>query len=169
MKKCLVTIRRRKEPVEVDEERGRKIKLLRFGDVDGNGKAEPDTDIDLGDEWSGKLDQIVSIEFVKVSENNGAAYNPEEDWKKHEAELLKLSPAERAESMGSFKMSWFMRSKMQQKQPPAKVLAEAKKIATKFFEKNPRVATLPSNVLEPLLQKHFGKDKGHNLAESKRI
>lgn len=168
MKKCLITIRRRKDPVEVDEERGRKIKVLRFGDVNGNNKAEPDMDIDLGDDWSGKLDQIVSIEFVRADVERTMS-DPNIEAKQEEQRLLSLSPEERANNLGMFSISWFMRSGMKQKEVPAKALAEAKKLAVAYFKKYPSVAVLPITVLEPILEKQFGNTKPQTLAQSKRI
>lgn len=171
MKKGLITIRRRKEPVEVDEHRARKVKLLRFGDVEGNGKADPDTDIDLGDAWSGKIDQIVSVEIVSPprQEVEHAKADPEKEWKEHEARLLKQTPEQRIGELGKFKVAYFMRSKFTQKEPPEKVLAEARKIGIAFFRKNPNVPVLPNEIFEPVFSKAFGPGKAQSLAESKKV
>lgn len=55
----------RREPIEIDNEKARAIKRMRFGDLDGNGKVDPKEDIDLGDEWAGKIGQIDWIELDK--------------------------------------------------------------------------------------------------------
>ncbi len=56
----------RKELITVDDARGRQIKLLRFGDVNGRGKVDPKTELDLGDEWAGTVGMIEYIELGKA-------------------------------------------------------------------------------------------------------
>lgn len=62
----LIKIRGRKELIEVDHERGRKIKTLRFGDANGSGKADPKDDLDLGDEWAGTVGMVEWVELGKA-------------------------------------------------------------------------------------------------------
>lgn len=56
----------RREPIEIDGTEARKIKKLRFGDIDGIGKLDPNHDIDLGDAWAGKIGQIDWIELDRT-------------------------------------------------------------------------------------------------------
>lgn len=65
---ALVKIKNRREPIEVSLERGRKIKKLRFGDLDGHGKLDPFDDLDLGDEWAGSIGQIEWIDLGKTTQ-----------------------------------------------------------------------------------------------------
>ena len=62
---AIIKIRGRKETITVDNMRGRKIKIARFGDIDGRGKMDPKTDLDLGDDWAGTIGQIEWVEIGK--------------------------------------------------------------------------------------------------------
>ena len=62
---AIIKIRGRKEVIEVDNARGRQVKLLRFGDVNGKGKADPHDDLDLGDAWAGTIGQVEWVEIGK--------------------------------------------------------------------------------------------------------
>lgn len=170
-KKCLISVRGRKEPIEVEEERGRKIKTLRFGDLNGNGKADLDTDIDLGDEWSGQLGRITAIEFVRAEVERVEVDTEEIKQKQYIESQLKLPPSKRGGNFGLFKISWWMRSGMRadQKEPPAAVMKEVEKISTAYFTKHPKAYDLPSNILEPVLVKHWGEKKPKTLGEMKRV
>ena len=63
-----IKIRGRREPITVDDTRARKIKVLRFGDVNGKGKADPHEDLDLGDEWAGTIGMVEWVELGKAKE-----------------------------------------------------------------------------------------------------
>ncbi len=61
----IIKIRGRKDVIEVDTIRARKIKTLRFGDVNGKGKADPKDDLDLGDIWAGTIGMVEWVELGK--------------------------------------------------------------------------------------------------------
>lgn len=68
---ALIKIRMRKELITVDNVRGKKVKLLRFGDVNGKGKADPQTELDLGDEWCGTVGMVEWVEIGKEAKPAG--------------------------------------------------------------------------------------------------
>lgn len=59
---AIIHIAGRKETIRVTNERGRQIKLNRFGD-DFHSKVDPNDDLDLGDVWAGKYGQIRAVEI----------------------------------------------------------------------------------------------------------
>lgn len=61
---ALIEIKGRKEKIVIDNMRAVKIKVLRFGDIDGNGAVDPKDGIDLGD-WAGEIGMIRSVEIEK--------------------------------------------------------------------------------------------------------
>lgn len=63
-----IKIRGRKEAITIEDDRARQIKVLRFGNSDGIGKADPHDDLDLGDEWAGMLGQVDWIELDRKPE-----------------------------------------------------------------------------------------------------
>lgn len=96
---ALIKIRGRKEPITVDNARGRQIKTLRFGDAAGNGKADPHDDLDLGDEWAGMLGQVEWIQLelapqpkkfkvIRVVGDDTKVYQVPVDYKLKEGEEL---------------------------------------------------------------------------------
>lgn len=69
-----------KEPFIIDNLRGRQVKVLRFGDVQGIGKVEPSCDLNIGDMWSGTVGQIewVTLDPVKAEKPPEPEQSPEE-------------------------------------------------------------------------------------------
>lgn len=65
---ALIKIRGRKDPIEIDREKGIKIKTLRFGDVNGRGKADSKDDLVIGDEWAGTVGLVEWVELGKKAE-----------------------------------------------------------------------------------------------------
>lgn len=83
-----IGIKKRRENVLVSNEKGSKLKVMRFGDEHGRGKMPLDTPIDLG-EWSGELGQIASVELDRAE--RGEQIISESEIRKA-LEGLKLTP-----------------------------------------------------------------------------
>lgn len=167
---ALVYIRRKKEPIEIDNDRARKIKLLRFGDINGNGKADPSELVDLGDEWAGELGQIAAVEITK-ERPAVVQVDPEAERRAEEARLRAIPIEKRVDviGFGFFKLSWWMRSGRQetQKNPPEHVMDYARRYALAYLKANPKEVSIPITVYEPLLEKHWGKKE--SLSEKMRV
>lgn len=167
---ALIYIKRRKEPIEIDNDRARRIKAMRFGDLNGNGKLDEHELIDLGDEWAGELGQIAAVEIKKEAPPR-PVYDPEAERRAEEAKLRAIPIDKRVDAIGFgfFKLTWWMRSgrSPEHKEPPAHVMDYARRYALDYLKKNPNEVGIPINVYEPLLEKHWGKKK--SLADEKRI
>lgn len=61
----IIKIRGRREPIEVDYDRANKIKTLRFGGINGLGKADPKDDLVIGEEWAGTIGLVEWVELGK--------------------------------------------------------------------------------------------------------
>ena len=155
---ALIYIKKRREPIEVDNERARKIKLLRFGNVDGVGKVDPSELIDLGDDWAGEIGQISAVEIKKEQPREVKA-DPMQEQREWVTAQLAMSIEERAKQMFKFKIDWFTRSHFKQKEPPATVMEYAERIALNWFKAHPNAPEFPNDILEPLLVKHWGVKK----------
>lgn len=158
---AFIKVKGRREPIEISNERARKIKALRFGDgISESSKSDPTEMIDLGDEWAGELGQIVAIELTRDRPVVQQQTDPQADEKRWRAEMLAMPIEERAKHLGSFKMSWWFRSRMVEKEPPAAVIEYAEKLALAWFKENPNAPELDARVLEPLLVKNWGERRG---------
>ncbi len=174
-----IVVRRRKEPVIVSEERGRRVKQLRFGDENGNGKVDPETEIDLGDDWAGRVDQIVSVEIIKDTEAIKAdKLLAGEDKGKQEARdfhaevqrLILLSPAERAKHTALAEYVW---TSVYGTKPSEKTLTMIRQKQEKFFKKhmnyawaNPTCYLDEKDVKISGQKKHYGQDQTARTAGS---
>lgn len=160
-----IYIKRRREPIEVANDRAYRVKCRWLG-IDDTPKAEPTEVLDLG-EWAGEYSQIVSVEMSKEAPKPAKTYE-EEEREKH-AELMRTPVEERAKMLGAFKLGWFVRSHMTQKEPPATVMDVAERVALAYLKKNPRVAFATNDVFEPIFKQHFGKKAAPTLAEKMTI
>lgn len=165
---ALIYIRARREPIEIENERARKIKALRFGDINGENKADPSEMIDLGDAWAGELGRIVAVEMTKV-EKSAPKYDPNKEMNEYIASQRKLPIKERAAQLARFKMSWWSRSGMKEKEPPQAVLAEALKLSLDYYKEHPDAYEVPMSILEPVLVKYWGSKIPETLAEKKKL
>lgn len=170
---ALIYIKRKREPIEVSNDRARKIKQLRFGDPDGSGnnKAEPTEMIDLGDEWAGELGQIVSVEMTKERPVAVKQNNEEVERLEQEARLRALPIEKRVHAIGFgfFKLSWWMRSGQREKEPPEAVMSLAEKAALDYLKEHKDATQIASNVYEPILTKYWGKREPTTLADKMRV
>lgn len=64
-----IKIKGRTESIIISNDLAKKIKLLKFGDENGNNKASSTDLIDLG-EWAGEIGEIRSIEIEKPRTNS---------------------------------------------------------------------------------------------------
>lgn len=160
---AIIHIKRRKEPIIVSEERAKKLKDVWL-------KTPKSADLIDLDEWSGAMSEIVSIELEK-KETKKVAIDYELEQAKIEKGILATPISQRAKMLGQFKLSWFMRSGMIEKEPPADVLGKAEKLAFEFYTKNPNVIRVYPEVFEPLLFVKFGirKNKSVNDALVERM
>lgn len=163
---ALIFIKRRKEPIEISDERARKIKNLRFGDIDGIGKAEPTEMIDLGDEWAGELGQIIAVELTK-KKSTTPVMNEFEKQVQDEQRLRELPPEKRIEviGFGFFKLAWWMRSNKVEETPSEEIIALAREAALKYLAQYPFAVRIPSDIYEGILTKYWGKKQSTNTAE----
>ena len=163
---AFIYIRKRREPIEVENERARKIKLLRFGNQDGEGKADPSDLIDLGDDWAGEIGQISSVEITKTRPQE-VKVDPLKEQNEWRAAQLAMPVEVRAKNLTVFKIAWFMRSGMKQKEPPPTVMEFAERMALNWFKAHPNAPELGGDVLEELLTKHWGAKKGKGLLDKR--
>lgn len=172
---AFIYIRGRREPIEIENDRARKIKALRFGDINGENKADPSEMVDLGDDWAGELGKITAVEITKKPVER-AKSDPEAEHKIEEARMLALPIETRLEQLGYgyFKLSWWMRSGQREKEPPEAVMAEAAKASKDWYKLHPSTAFPPNSAYEPILSKYWGAKKGDGsmsgeLAASKKL
>lgn len=161
-----IYIKRKKDPIEVTEDRARKIKLLRFGN-DGENKADPEELIDLGDEWAGKLGEITAVE-IKKDVPKTKPIDPDAERREWMRQELAKPIEERAKELALFKIAWWMRSGMKEKEVPKTVLEVAEQEALKWFTEHPNAPQLDTSVLEPILVKYWGTAKP-KLGTQKRV
>jgi len=149
---AFIYIKRKKDPVILSEERAQKLKEAWL--------ANPKSAdlVDLG-EWSGGMNEIVSIEMVRNIPKNKMV-DIEAETKEAERIILATPIENRAKFLGEFKLAWFMRSGMLEKEPPEEVLKKAEKIALDFYTKFPNDIRVPPSNFEPLLFAKFGVKKG---------
>lgn len=163
-----VFIKGRKEPIEIENDRARKLKILRFGDANGNGKADPMQGIDLGDEWAGELGKISSVELER-REQTKQAFDQEQSCLEDAMKILAIPIAERAKLVGQFKLEWFMRSNLTEKDPPEDVVAQAQEISLGYYTENPQAIRVARELFEPLLSARWGGKNLTNLSLSDRL
>jgi hypothetical protein len=159
---ALVFIKRKKEPVEISNERARRIKVLRFGDQFGENKAEPTELVDLGDEWAGEIGQIVSVEITKDRPHEKIVEDPDKEYRAFIESQLKLSLRDRASQLARFSMMWFARSSFSEKEPPQEVKDMAREAGLKWLTANPNEPLVHIKVYEPILVKYWGEKKHEN-------
>ena len=75
---ALIFIKKRREPIEIEYTRAKKIKDLRFGDINGNGKGAPLETVNLGDEWAGELGQISAVELYQKDKSEASREKQEQ-------------------------------------------------------------------------------------------
>ena len=159
-----VFIKGRKEPIEIENDRARKLKVLRFGDANGNGKADPLQGIDLGDEWAGEIGKIATIELDRPAQTK-KQFDQEQSCLEDAMKILAIPIAERAKLVGQFKLEWYMRSNLTEKEPPAEAIAKAQEISLAYYTANPKAIRVERKLFEPLLFARFGLKKGGSLVE----
>lgn len=147
-----IYIKRRRDPIVISEDRAVKLKQAWLT----NPKSEDI--IDLG-EWSGEISQIVSIEIEKKQTSNPIKNFADENYKARK-EILATPIEVRAGFLGKFKLAWFMRSGLKEKEPPADIMLKAKVIALEHYTKEPNDISVPMQLFEPLLFSRFGIRQG---------
>lgn len=166
---ALIVIRRRKEPIEIENARAQRIKERWVG-TDTVAKAEPDELLDLG-EWAGKYSQIESIEMTRPKRVE-VVKDPLAEEKAEHARLLAMKIEDRVDAIGfgMFKITWWMRSGRQpaHKEPPKEVMDFAKRYALTYLKAHPTETSIPSNVYTELLVKHWGA-REPSLADKMRV
>lgn len=144
---AIITIRGRREPITIENDRARKIKLLRFGDLAGNGKADPGEMIDLGDEWAGEIGKISSIEISREIPKTNR--NFEEETEKEIKIFIALSPEKKGAHTGWFEIAYAMRTGF--KKPSEELLTKVREFQIQYFRKNTTIGKIPPDAYGELL------------------
>lgn len=159
----VISVRGRKEPISLDDERGKAIKILRFGTIDNMGRrlkepADPKDDIDLGS-WVGEIGMIRSIEHEKTFNREDARAKMRREDDAYWTQWFTLSSKEKSKHLGRFKFFYAGRVRFDKtNHPTKKLLAQAQKVQLEYYEKNAMAREVPVHLLDPLLpkrQKHF--------------
>lgn len=158
---ALIYIKRRKEAIEVSNERAQALKDVWIG-ANGKDKMDEHELVDLG-EWSGEIGQIVSIEMTKIEAPKPRVQDEIEE---ENRAWLAMSPEAKGSNLGRFNLGWFTRSGMREKNAPEEVQAKARGILIGFYSTNPNAIAYPSDILEPLFEEHFGAKTGKTIAQT---
>jgi len=143
-----IKIRGRRDPIEVSDERGKKLKNQKFG-FNGIAKADPSTPVDLGDIWCGALSQIESIEIEGKSKS--AAPQEYVRGKIHEYNRWwqKLTPEQKGAQVHYLKLQWQMaKGGSREETIPEDVLEAIIEVRTEYFRKNPDAFYCPLSELD---------------------
>lgn len=165
-----IKIRGRQEYIEIENDRAKKLKLLKFGD-DTHPAAAPTELVDLGD-WSGELGRVVEIEMTKKDDSEARRREEEAEKQRKEKEeaerWLKLPAEEKAKPATMFETIYCLRTTGQFRgEVPADIAKKAYEIRVAWFKKNPssthcpqseypadilppKKGTMPSNPVEAL-------------------
>ena len=152
-----IYIKRRKEAIVISNERALKLKKLWLE----NPKSADLVDLE---QWSGALNEIVSIEMEKNNQDNKIEdFNTE--YHKHRKMKLAQPPERRAKNLEEFKLIWFTRSGLTEKEAPQEALEKAEKISFDYFTKNNLEFRVPAIEFEPILFARFGVKSGTRAIE----
>lgn len=150
---AIIKIRGRKDPIEVSNERGNKLKHQKFG-FNGIGRAEPNTPVDLGDIWCGLMSQIESIEIER--ENKSA--EPQKYVQAQETEYDKwwfsLTPEQKGAQMNFLKLQYQVaKGGSRDTVLPDDVLEFIKQVRTEYFREHPKALHCPLSEIDKALKK----------------
>ena len=166
---AFVYLKRRRDPIEISNERAIRLRVMWLGDENGNNKADPNTAFTIGG-VSCDLSELKMIDIPDESPKQQRDYEAE-----HRIEMQKAlsTPVEiRAMADGLFQLSWFMRSgmKTEYENVPREVLNEVHSCQLDWLKKNTHVPFAPPHVTEHILVRYFGKKSTHSsLADRFRV
>ena len=144
-----INIKRKREPLIISNERAKNVRELWV-------KNPKSTDLIDLDGWSGEINQIVSIELEPANYGTKTVDNFNDEYYRAKKAKLAQPPERRAKNLEEFKLMWFTRSNLTEKEAPKEALEKAEKISFEFFTKNPKEFRVPYSVFEPILFAKFG-------------
>jgi hypothetical protein len=132
---AIIVIKRRREPIEMANDRAQKIKDRWLG-LNNQPKAEPNDLVDL-DVWAGEYSQIASIEITRPAPTPvSTAVDYEAEAKKEREAFFKKTIEERGQSTARFELSYSVRTGNFSKAPD-EIIEKAKKIQVEWYRANP--------------------------------
>ena len=153
-----IYIKRKKEPLVISNTRAIALKKMWIENPKSSDL------IDLGD-WSGELAQIVSIEMDSDTYKVPTVKDFAEENVKNRQAILATPPEKRAKFLERFKLIWFTRSGLTEKETPQDVLDKVEKIQLEYYTKEPKAYFVPSVLYEPILFARWGVKRGQNSVQ----
>ena len=161
-----ITIKGRKDPIEISRERAVAVKNRWLG-LNDQAKADPHDVFDLGD-WAGEYGRIAEIDLdeplAKLPQRVEIDEAAEE--KKQADAWALLTVDQKADQLAYFVFAYKSRSGLFGVDPPQEVMDKARKIQAKYFKANPTQRRVPVAEFDTILPP---KVRGISLLDRKSM